>query len=93
MMGSFDDAPDMMRADILFYRTAAGAAKVEVIYEGETFWLHQRQLATLFGVELPTIGYHLKAIYESGELEETATLRKIRRVQREGNRDVSREIE
>jgi hypothetical protein len=88
-----DENPELVRGDILFYRTAEGATKVEVTYEGETFWLHQRQIADLFGVELPTISYHLKAIYESGELIEAATLRKIRRVQREGNRDVAREIE
>ncbi|HLJ54843.1 MAG TPA: RhuM family protein [Chthonomonadaceae bacterium] len=63
------------------------------MYEGVTFWLNQRQLAGLFGVELPTINHHQKSIYDIGELTEAATLRRIRRVQREGNRDVAREIE
>jgi len=79
--------------ELILYRTATGAVRLEVLYQTETFWLHQKQMAELFGVELPTISYHLKEIYASGELAPEATLRRIRRVQREGNRDVSREIE
>ena len=64
-----------------------------MLYELETFWLNQRRIAELFGVELSTVSYHLKEIYSSGELLQGATLRKIRRVQTEGNRKVTREIE
>lgn len=49
-----------------------------------TFWLDQRRIAELFGVKIPTISYHLKEIYASGELERDPTLRKILRVQRVG---------
>jgi len=88
-----NEEPGLPEGEIILYRTAEGAARIEVLYEGETFWLNQRRIAELFGVEVPTISYHLKEIYASGELAETATVRRIRRVQREGNRDVSREIE
>jgi hypothetical protein len=88
-----DKTPKLVEGDIVFYRTPEGATRIEVLYESETFWLNQKKIAELFGVELHTISYHLKEIYASGELSETATLRKIRRVQREGNRNVSREIE
>jgi hypothetical protein len=47
----------------------------------------------LFGVEVQTINYHLKEIFKSGELEEVATIRKIRIVQTEGNREVAREVD
>ena len=40
-----------------------------------------------------TVSEHLQNIYASGELDREAALRKIRRVQKEGNREVSREIE
>jgi hypothetical protein len=79
--------------ELILYRTANDAVRVEVLYESETFWLDQKRIAELFGVELPTISYHLKEIYASGELERGATLRRILRVQREGSRDVRREIE
>lgn len=80
-------------SDIIFYNTPTGDVKIEVIFNDETFWLTQKRMAELFGVESHTITYHLKEIYKTGELEETATARKIRVVQKEGNRDVSRDLD
>jgi hypothetical protein len=78
--------------EMILYRTANNTVRVEVLYESETFWLNQNRMAELFGVELPTISYHLKEIYGRGELLREATLRKILRVRTEGNREVIREI-
>lgn len=50
-------------------------------------------MAELFGVKEHTITYHLKEIFESGELIELATTRKIRVVRKEGNRKVSRDLD
>ena len=50
-------------------------------------------MAELFGVESHTINYHLKEIYQSGELQDVSTTRKIRVVGREGQREVSRELD
>lgn len=80
-------------SEILLYTAPDGAVRVEVFYEGETFWLNQRKIAELFGVESHTITYHLKEIYKSNELSEFATTRKIRAVQTEGGREVAREID
>jgi len=79
--------------DILFYNDANGQVKIEVIYEGDTFWLSQKKMAALFDVESHTITYHLKEIYQSKELTSEATTRKFRVVQREGNREVNRNID
>ncbi len=79
--------------DILLYSTTNGGVKVEVLYEDETFWLNQKRMAELFGVESNTITYHLKEIFKSEELDENATTRKIRVVQKEGNREVNREVD
>lgn len=79
--------------DILLYTAPDGAVKVEVLYEGETFWLSQKKMAELFGVEVQTINYHLKEIYKTNELSEAATIRKFRIVQTEGSREVAREID
>lgn len=79
--------------EIILYTSADGATKVEVHFEDETFWLTQRRIAELFGVEVQTINYHLKEVFESGELELGATLRKIRRVQIEGGREVERDLD
>ncbi len=79
--------------EIIFYATPEGDIRIEVFFNDETFWLTQKKMAELFGVESHTITYHLKEIYKTGELEEVATTRKIRVVQREGNRDVSRDLD
>jgi len=79
--------------ELILYRTADDAVRVEVLYESETFWLDQRRMAELFGVDVRTVSYHLKEIYSSGELTPEATLQRIWKVQREGTRDVRREIE
>jgi hypothetical protein len=81
------------QSDIIFYNTPTGDVKIEVIFNDETFWLTQKRMAELFGVESNTITYHLKEIYKTGELEEKATTRKIRVVQKEGNRDVNRDLD
>lgn len=83
----------MNESNIIFYRTEDGAVKIEIRFEDETFWLTQKKLAALFGVEVQTINYHLKEIFKSGELEEDSTIRKIRIVQTEGTREVSRMVD
>ena len=79
--------------EIILYTTPNGVAKVEVYFQNESFWLSQRRMAELFDVEVNTINYHLKEIYQSGELEEGATIRKFRIVQNEGGRSVTREVD
>ncbi|SDF86407.1 Uncharacterized conserved protein [Dyadobacter soli] len=82
-----------LHADIIFYNSPAGSVKVEVIFNDETFWLNQKRLAELFGVDVRTINEHLQNIFKSGELDREATIRKIRIVQKEGNRDVTRDVD
>ncbi len=73
--------------DILLYSTANGTVKVEVLYENETFWLNQKRMAELFGVESHTVTYHLKEIFKSGELDENSVTRKIRVTAADGKND------
>ncbi len=83
----------MKESEIILYTTPQGNVKVEIRFEEETFWLTQKKLAELFDVEVHTINYHLKEIFKSGELNENSTIRKIRIVQTEGAREVSREVD
>jgi len=64
--------------DIIFYNTPDGAVHIEVFFQNETFWLSQKKMAELFGVEVNTINYHLKEIFKSAELQEDSVIRKIR---------------
>jgi hypothetical protein len=79
--------------EVIFYTTPDGAVHIEVFFQNESFWLSQKKMSELFGVESNTITYHLKEIYKSAELQEDATTRKIRVVQKEGSRDVSRDVD
>jgi hypothetical protein len=79
--------------EIILYTSPKGDVKIEVIFNDETFWLTQKKISELFGVESNTITYHLKEIFKSGELQEKATTRKIRVVQKEGTREVSRDLD
>jgi hypothetical protein len=79
-----------LESNILLYKTSQGETRIEVIFNSETFWMSQKRMAALFGVDVRTISYHLGQIYEAGELKEEATIRKIGIVQLEGERDVER---
>ncbi len=83
----------MEKLEILLYATPESRTTIEVFFENETFWLSQKKMADLFGVDVRTINEHLKNIYGSGELEAVSTIRKFRIVQKEGSRDVSRDID
>lgn len=81
------------QSQIILYTAADGKVTADVFFVNETFWLTQKTMAELFGVNTPAISKHLKNIYISGELQEEATLSKMETVQMEGNRPVTREIE
>jgi hypothetical protein len=78
---------------IIFYSTPDGNIKVEVIFDEDTFWLTQKAMAKLFGIEVPGISKHLSRIFETGELQEESTISILETVQKEGKRDVRRKVE
>jgi hypothetical protein len=49
--------------------------------------------AALLQIGMNSVNYHLKEIYDDGELDREATIRKYRIVRLEGGREVTREIE
>jgi hypothetical protein len=83
----------MNSSEIILYTTPQGHIKVEVILQDETVWLTQKAMAELFGVAKSTISEHLSNVYESGELQMEATVRNFRTVQKEGEREVTRNLE
>jgi hypothetical protein len=80
-------------SNLIFYTTPKGNVNVEVIFQNETFWLTQKRMAELFDKDVRTINEHIKNIFKEGELDENSTIRKFRIVQKEGKRDVERELE
>ncbi|MGB1285894.1 MAG: RhuM family protein [Aggregatilineales bacterium] len=62
---------------ILLYEVDSGETRVEVLYEGETVWLTQKQMAELFDTDQSGIARHIKNIYETDELVQESTMQKV----------------
>ncbi len=82
-------------AEYLTFVAATGDSEnsFEMRYEDENIWLTQKMMATLYDVSVPAISQHIKRIYEDGELQTEATIKKYLTVQTEGERQISRNLE
>lgn len=80
-------------AELLLYTGEDGETHIDVRLVDETVWLTQAQMADLFDKDVRTINEHIGNIYDEGECEEGATIRKFRIVRTEGSREVARSIE
>lgn len=78
--------------DLILYQSENTNKSIEVLYDNEDFWLTQKIMGELFNVAENNITYHLQNIFKSGELKENSTTQKIRVVQKEGKRQISRAI-
>lgn len=78
---------------IIIYQTKTGALELKADLQYETIWLTQQQVAELFNVQKAAISKHVKNIFESGELEQEATVSKMETVQTEGTRRIKRTID
>lgn len=79
--------------EVVVYEVPDGEVRVDVRLERETVWLSLNQMAALFERDKSVISRHLRNVFESGELERGATGAKYATVQREGDREVTREVE
>ena len=83
---------EITQGELLLYQDENGSTQIEVRLENENVWLTQAQLVTLYQSSKANVSEHIKHIFEEGELEEMATVRKFRTVQKEGSREVTREV-
>jgi hypothetical protein len=65
-------------AEYLTFVAASGQGGVEAVYADENVWLSQKMMAQLYDVEVPTINYHLKKVFEDSELQEDSVIRNFR---------------
>jgi len=77
----------------LIYQPEDGRTRISVRLEGETVWLTQLAMAELFETTKQNISLHINNIFDEGELSREATVKKYLTVQKEGNREVKRELE
>ena len=82
-----------MQNNIIFYQTENQNITINVTYLNESFWLSQKMIAQLFGVEVPAISKHLNNIYQEKELQKETTISILETVQQEGSRNVKRNVE
>ncbi|MDL2227278.1 virulence protein RhuM/Fic/DOC family protein [Bacteroidales bacterium OttesenSCG-928-K03] len=77
---------------IVIYQAADGTTKLEVRLKEETVWLNRQQMAELFDRDVKTIGKHVNNALKE-ELAEIPTVANFATVQKEGDREVERNIE
>ena len=81
-----------LHGDVIIYQSGQENISTNVLFKDETFWMTQKDMATLFRVDISTINYHLKETFDSEELSEESTIGKFPIVRLEGTRKVTRTI-
>jgi hypothetical protein len=70
-------------ARFLIYQTEHGV-RLDMQYDGDTFWMTQDQMAALFGIDRSGVAKHLKNIFLDGELDETSVCAKLAQAAADG---------
>ncbi|HCU70362.1 MAG TPA: death-on-curing protein, partial [Candidatus Moranbacteria bacterium] len=78
--------------NIIIYQAKSGAIELKGDFSHETVWATQMQIAEAFEVNVRTINEHIGNIIKTEELSERSTIRKFRIVQKEGKRNIERDI-
>ena len=81
------------KGEIIIYQTSKKEVELKVLLKEETVWGNLNQIAKLFGVQKAAISKHLNNIYKDGELDKKATVSILETVQKEGKREIKRNIE
>ncbi len=79
-------------SQVILYTSQDGRIEIDVIMIGDSVWLSQKQMADLFSIDVRTVNEHIQNILSTNELDGLSTIRKNRIVQKEGLREVNREV-
>lgn len=79
--------------EFLVFKTQEKEKGISVRYVNENLWMTQKAMAELYDCSSDNIGVHLKNIYNEMELEKDSTTEIFSVVQKEGNRNVKRNVE
>lgn len=80
-------------SQLILYQTEDGETQIQVVMQGETVWLTQKEMAELFQRDKSVISRHIQNVFKEGELEPESTVAKIATVQQEGGRTITRDVE
>lgn len=70
----------MGEADSVSFRVGDHALQIVLDAGSETVWASQAQIAEIFGCSRRNVSDHIKTVFDSGEIDNQATWRKIRQV-------------
>ncbi len=79
-------------SEIAIYQDSNNQIELSVQLEGETVWLTQAQMVTLFKSSKANISEHITNVLSSNELDKESTVRKFRIARKEGKRSVTRNL-
>lgn len=83
----------MNKGEIKIFQGKQGNAQVQVRLENETVWLSMDQIANIFWKNKSTISRHIRNIFNTDELLPERTVAKYATVQKEWDKEVTRNIE
>lgn len=78
--------------EFLTFKIQEGDKGIQIRYDKETLWMTQKAMSELFDTGIDNINVHIKNIFDSNELDKISTIEKNSIVQKEGNRNVTREV-
>ena len=73
-----------LHGDVIIYQSGEENISTNVLFKDETFWMTQKDMATLFSVQVPAINKHLKNIFAEQELSEYSVISKMEITARDG---------
>lgn len=79
--------------NIMIYEDKDGVTKVNVKFIDEDVWITKYQIADIYKTTRQNIERHIKNIYEDNELQEVSTCKIFLQVQKEGKREVKRNVD
>ena len=82
----------MEQNQIIIYQTEDGQTQIDVRLENETVWLTQAQMVELFQTTKQNVSLHVGNVFKEGELEQESTVKEYLTVQKEGKREVARQV-
>ena len=68
---------DKNKSNLVLYSTIDGKVSIDVLFEDETVWLTQQQMADLFQKSISTINEHINNIFNEKELNKDLSIRKF----------------
>ena len=80
-------------AEFLIFERQTHDKGIQVRFEDGDLWLTQKAISELYNCSIDNVSLHLKNIYNDFELDKNSTAEKFSIVQKEGTRDVKRNVQ